>query len=619
MPRSPVRNSGLSPTSPQKRAPLTVSSVQIYLRDPAPNANFRIDGPPSTRLIELNEDNNWTVRVGRATTTGIGPDEEEDNACYRSRVVSREHAYISANPDTDVITLTDTDSMHGTHVHGQRLRPNTPFPLAQEDVIVFGAAVERGDGKSAMSIPLVDYLHDEETFLPIIVEVSWEWLVEEYAPVHQTSSQSDYSRIPTQTQRASNTFAVPDLSDDEIEDYDVDDEYEVEAEPTRFTVPDSDRSDNDDSGMTSDSIISDVESPSSSPVASHHSVELATKSTSSAPIEAVQTGPQHTDQPQDNDIVVRLPSSTQSRVSIAELLEKQAESMASHHNELVAFDEPQDRYPTNDDEYLGEDFEDFSEIDDFEEEVGPVEATSTLQVPDVGLVQRDPSPSDAAMVKPVSEAVRAPPFTGQASQQEPSASINPGLVFRPESAWAGHNSVLYDAPLSVPSMSDFYRNPVPPPMPRTYAAAAWGATPLDFFNQTPAQVAATPPYSAHLPSFAQPLSRKRKAEDMEEGVDAFGPSGEAPVVKSMPAAQEGERLDDEIPLLHSVADTLKSPAPPTTDSPRKKQKTEKNKARIRAQKGTSFTKYAMTALTGAAIGAVGTVLGLAALPQDFFV
>jgi hypothetical protein len=94
-----------------------------------------------------------------------------------------------------------------------------------------------------------------------------------------------------------------------------------------------------------------------------------------------------------------------------------------------------------------------------------------------------------------------------------------------------------------------------------------------------------------------------------------------PLGPSPTAVQAGEREVSADPVIDvdSVAEMIKSPAPAVAEPVRKKQKTDQVDAGGHATGGSSYTKFAVTALAGAAAGAIGTILGLAALPQDFFV
>jgi pSer/pThr/pTyr-binding forkhead associated (FHA) protein len=67
-----------------------------------------------------------------------------DNAYIDSPVISRDHAVLSA--DTDAVYLTDSHSMHGTYVDGQKIEPNVPIALSSGSLLQFGVDVNRNEG-----------------------------------------------------------------------------------------------------------------------------------------------------------------------------------------------------------------------------------------------------------------------------------------------------------------------------------------------------------------------------------------------------------------------------------------------------------------------------------------
>jgi pSer/pThr/pTyr-binding forkhead associated (FHA) protein len=76
------------------------------------------------------------------------------NAYINSAVISREHAFFSANTDSGLpeVFITDKASMHGTMVNQQRLEANTPKRLSPGDEIQFGIDVNRNEGTSPRNI-----------------------------------------------------------------------------------------------------------------------------------------------------------------------------------------------------------------------------------------------------------------------------------------------------------------------------------------------------------------------------------------------------------------------------------------------------------------------------------
>jgi hypothetical protein len=70
------------------------------------------------------------------------------NAYIDSPVISREHALLSAEATVEgpQVFVTDTGSMHGTVVNGERLVAHTPKQLRSGDMLQFGIDVNRNEG-----------------------------------------------------------------------------------------------------------------------------------------------------------------------------------------------------------------------------------------------------------------------------------------------------------------------------------------------------------------------------------------------------------------------------------------------------------------------------------------
>jgi hypothetical protein len=87
--------------------------------------------------------------IGRASKNTTKKDlmPAPHNAYIDSPVISREHALLSANADHGApqVFISDTGSMHGTIVNGQRLTANTPKQLSSGDMLQFGIDVNRNE------------------------------------------------------------------------------------------------------------------------------------------------------------------------------------------------------------------------------------------------------------------------------------------------------------------------------------------------------------------------------------------------------------------------------------------------------------------------------------------
>lgn len=638
MPPRMARPSGMQSTLAQSLRTLTLPAVLVRLDDVSPTSHGDSHSKLSHRIVTLNEENAWSVRVGRATSTPSGPDEEEGNALFRSRVVSREHAYISANPSSGKLTIEDAGSMHGTHTHGQRLVPDRPRVMEQHDVVLFGTAVERGERKSSVSPSEFQGLPCEDTFHPIVQSITWEWKDDAYVPPPSDLTQFNETRHRSPDMPLSNTFMVPEYSDEEEEDEDEDQPYQTGMSPPRdhpraYSVPDS------VSVISSNVSISDGDSPSSSPFAPYDDADVSGKPadvTGTANIVgSTQSEGRQREEGATHEELSNHPRITLNTENV--MGEKPLSLFSDSMKQRRQSPDSTGSYEISDDDSRQEEFDEFDESDEFEDEElsVPANTRSTLELPLAQPLQRDPSPSDAAMVKPVVDSVRGPPFEPVASPTAAS-SIKPELETRSDNAWAGHNAVLYDP--SMPLMTPVY-DPYPYPMAapsmiNPHAVPQWNPMLNSYYQQQPHEAM---PFAQDQRSWLPQVDRKRKADEMSKDEEAeFRGSASAlrpepPTVTPTRMVQERYSATSDGTIVHvgttnvpvltvsSVADLIKSPTPAAAEPTRKKQKRSERDSGRRTVQGSSYAKFAVTALAGAAVGAVGAVLGLAALPQDFFV
>ncbi|KAK3678903.1 hypothetical protein LTR78_001356 [Recurvomyces mirabilis] len=105
------------------------------------------DDPSDRRTISLQP--GAAMVIGRASNTGgrnLGA--SPANALFPRPVVSRSHAELRAHPHRPLnqqITITDSDSTHGTYVNDTRLDAHRPCALRDGDEIKLGDRVSRGD------------------------------------------------------------------------------------------------------------------------------------------------------------------------------------------------------------------------------------------------------------------------------------------------------------------------------------------------------------------------------------------------------------------------------------------------------------------------------------------
>ena len=253
---------------------------------------------------------------------------------------------------------------------------------------------------------------------------------------------------------------------------------------------------------------------------------------------------------------------------------------------------------------------------------------------------RQPSPSDAAMAKPPQPSTRAPPFAIPTvrlpgmdqitSRLSPDAAVE--YCTRSPYAWAGQNSVLWEAPAVPRGGYPYCNDPEMAPAHQDYdwAATSQWNTPMPAEYQAESTRAPIP-----IQGFGESsvkAGKKRKLDEVEEttamsnvsipeqhkSTATEAMSNEAQVPESV---NTGSQTYDLLPIeVTQTVESLKSPPAPKVASPRKKHKRSKDDTGARhTKKGSSFAKLAATALVGAAVGVAGTILGLVALPPDFFV
>jgi hypothetical protein len=219
------------------------------------------------------------------------------------------------------------------------------------------------------------------------------------------------------------------------------------------------------------------------------------------------------------------------------------------------------------------------------------------------------------MAKPSThDMMRAPPFI-QDSQYVQEWDDAPGpSQARSTSAWAGHNSVLYDYMPDVPYWD--------------YSRMDWNTTvsrddltlpPLEP-SRLPGITERTMTYQLEVPPIAN-QSPKRKANQISSDAASSYITAQSPELSKMtlanaePIANAESDSTAQSPFVPSEADIPVQTTELDSQPPRKKLK--KNKQRSAEQNGSGtggFVKLAAATIVGVAIGTVGTIVGLAALP-----
>ncbi|KAJ2895940.1 hypothetical protein MKZ38_006022 [Zalerion maritima] len=156
-------------------------SAIVSLEVISPPSTFRI----SKRTIILDSERP-VMNLGRSSKVPAkGCTPEVGNGWFDSPVMSRDHAILSIDIPKKRVLLTDTGSLHGTHVDHQKLDKGDPKPLSDSDKIRFGVQISRSS----------------ETFPPCYIASRIQW--------KEDSSQ------PQQYEARPCIYRVPDESDND--------------------------------------------------------------------------------------------------------------------------------------------------------------------------------------------------------------------------------------------------------------------------------------------------------------------------------------------------------------------------------------------------------------------
>lgn len=258
---------------------------------------------------------------------------------------------------------------------------------------------------------------------------------------------------------------------------------------------------------------------------------------------------------------------------------------------------------------------------------------------------RAPSPSHAALAKPSMEPLPAPPFI-QESQPKGIADDASSGQARSSNAWAGHNYVLYEpmpprfihdalGPAHVTSTISYA--PAPVPVPQSLNNMVWlpqyPADPRDHMSKIPAPAF---PDQQHREDSLGPSNAtlKRKADQMTSDTtlhfetaipdldksDFADSAATAVHDKDLAGTTNNAATDLQIVVESGAKAREDTPLQEAELPPRKKVKKSKNESGERSDDaGGSLMKLAAATVAGMAIGTIGTIVGLAALPPDYFI
>ncbi|KPI35749.1 uncharacterized protein AB675_1305 [Cyphellophora attinorum] len=498
IPSPPMASGSITNSEDASELLLTSPGVEVLLRDlQYSSREVEPNTGPERRTILLNDSNNWSVEVGRASSTLRTVDSAPmaTNARFGSKVVSKVHATISAEPERKKVYITDEGSMHGTYLNGKRLPEQVDHSVENGDVIKLGAPVDREGRKIALSsVTRTTSLQDVVTFLPVQVQMSANW---------QDSPRTDWVPPPNTPSTAATNHQAGTVSSEqqinpaEYEQYfdsdegsdDEQDHYEPESDsdagrypeddpPRRFTVPESDLSDEAESAFNDDgySPAYPSESPQSSPISPIETKdkEISKPMDKYAPAD-VLTG-SHDPPSKFIGSYSPLPALPPGRWNFAtglaaeDLVEKAEEARRQYdpENKDDEIEDSDDRSSAAgsldySDEAEEDDDVDQAENDRFHQEYPhktyddqlPSGFSTTVAKPHITFTTnkvREPSPSDAAMAKPPPQLQTYPPPTPYTQ------GFAPAAVPDPRSIWPGPQQL----------MSMTYGPPPPPPPPFMY-------------------------------------------------------------------------------------------------------------------------------------------------------
>ncbi|EXJ94824.1 hypothetical protein A1O1_03222 [Capronia coronata CBS 617.96] len=557
--------------------------------------------------------------------------------------------------------IQDIGSMHGTHLDGRRLKTNVPETIWPGDVITLGADVTRGSSKFALTRSPFTKLQGAHVrvgnFKALQVAMDWEWsdgiapsetpAIPPFPNMSRNSFSPGYSEAEYYEEECSKAYTHDKEDEPYYEEEQAQGDWEIEVvqdsiretdveiviPPSRtFAVPDSDVS--DQGSYISDAERSHMESPTSSPIGLSDHTEEKNKASLAAPIIEVESD--STNSSVHLHLTGHVPMST-TNISGKFELHNETSSMDVSDEDGCEDDEGTDR---ND---QGQHLDVTSPASQREQSrSGSIGSSDSPEARSNDSVSgayssegaRALNPSDAATVKPSAEPCNGPPFI-QDIRLGAFADDTTPEESRSNYAWAGHNSFLYEP---VPGNASNGAPSAPPATSETPVIPSSTFWPDDIND-------------VWLPQFPAARNEKLPKVEVASVVDQFHRKGSADLGNNA-LKRKADQISSEstvqektaMPTLKSLepekpADTnndleIKLPTRSESDSrtsedgqlqnaempQRKKVKRSQHKStKSRASTGGSFVKFAAATVAGMAIGTVGTILGLASLPQDYFI
>lgn len=672
-------------------------SVSINLSD------IDCNEPLPDRIVPLSYPY-FSIAVGRGSLSDESIEPAPDNAWFSSRVMSRQHAIIRADPHNQMLTVQDDGSMHGTFLNGDRVGKE-PVELLASDILTFGTEVVRGD----------------ETYQPLKISVNYDW-------EEQEENEEAASKTTSKETSFRNKFTV-DFSEEDF-DSDLDDEDDIQIVSEAVREP-------------SVEILYPAFAPKPQlpqrPVAACQSPTAITSTTATIAPKELATN-------QSQPISDPLKASA-NQGGDEDHKSEASKALEDYHEDHYTDeeDDDEDESEINSEVFDGDDSvaSVVGEDEDFVANMTkaysvpqPAKGPASQSVPRNGTsaaltdtVGREPSPSDAALARPRVAAPAAPaavkgvpiPVPPPRSAQTlnptsyngffPHNNFDSDRIYIQDASRPSHSFVdsypynTFSTPMySMGSMSTYpsatptypwdlwkstspaYSNPQPPPPPprpiTRFGPPFRNLASSLLSNPLSANADKQPPQNPFSTSTDSSRGKKRKADAVSEysdvsassvpvsvsvEVESFEGSSPAPNSSSPPtdlsrpsvradkAFTSGSMEDDNISScvhtsssaefkkmlekVHEQHEGSLAGLESTTEAanhvelvsdeheielvvqepPRKKAKADDGTSIARGSRTSTALKYTVTAIAGATIGALGTVVGLASLPVDYFV
>jgi len=133
-PRQMTREEPEAGGSPRGHRPQTEVTAVPEKAAPPPRPSRPVPVGPIVVVVEPPEGPSAETELGEGVHVVGRPSKNSDPAVKLvDRFVSRDHAHLVKQGDS--LVLVDQDSVNGTRLNGQRIKPHHPYPLGENDVV----------------------------------------------------------------------------------------------------------------------------------------------------------------------------------------------------------------------------------------------------------------------------------------------------------------------------------------------------------------------------------------------------------------------------------------------------------------------------------------------------